>query len=241
MTTVAQVIAVTPSIKTTAERALTDAHRIKHELYLGFDKTYRPDNELDEVLNPEALVIRANAKDVIEGVSASLTRLFDVTATLETANTVAKANVKVDGKVLLSDVPVTYLLFLEKKLNDLKTFVSGLPVNPSDAIWHWDENAVRWFSDTLKTRRTKNVRRNHERAPATDKHPAQVDVYTEDIPVGTWETTKYSGALSVKDKTEYLRRITTLQEAVKFAREEANSMTISNVTAGDAVFGYIFG
>jgi hypothetical protein len=38
-----------------------------------------------------------------------------------------------------------------------------------------------------------------------------------------------------------LERVEKLQQAVKFAREEANNVEAEELKAGDAVFGYIFG
>ena len=40
----------------------------------------------------------------------------------------------------------------------------------------------------------KTVPRNHNKDEATKKHPAQVEMDTEDVRVGTWKTT-FSGAL----------------------------------------------
>lgn len=72
----------------------------------------------------------------------------------------------------------------------------------------------------MRTVRTKKVPRNHVKAEATDKHPAQVDVYYEDVPVGYWTTVKFSGALPARRVNELLDRVEKLQQAVKFAREE---------------------
>lgn len=49
--------------------------------------------------------------------------LFDVTATKDWANCEARADVTVDGWVLVSAVPVSCLLFLEKRLTDIYAFV----------------------------------------------------------------------------------------------------------------------
>lgn len=46
------------------------------------------------------------------------------------------------------------------------------------------------------------VPRNHVKAEATDKHPAQVEVYHEDVPVGYWTTVKFSGALPARRVNE---------------------------------------
>ena len=42
----------------------------------------------------------------------------------------AKADLVVDGVTLAKDLPVTYLLFLEKQLTELKAFVSKFHLGP---------------------------------------------------------------------------------------------------------------
>ena len=83
--------------------------------------------------------------------------------------------------------------------------------------------------------------RNHVKAEATEKHPAQVEVYYEDIAVVYWTTVKFSGALPAKRINEILDRVVALQNAVKFAREEANNTDAVDQQVGAAVFGYLFG
>jgi hypothetical protein len=93
----------------------------------------------------------------------------------------------------------------------------------------------------VQTARTKKIPRNHVKAEATEKHPAQVEVYHEDVVVGYWKTVKFSGALPAKRMNELLDRLERLQKAVKFAREEANNQTAEEQKIGRTVLGYIFG
>ena len=147
----------------------------------------------------------------------------------------------VDGKVLLSQVPATYLLFLEKQLVDMHTFIKKLPVlDPSEA-WAHDASADCWATEPVQTTKTKKVPRNHVKSEATEKHPAQVEVYHEDVVVGNWRTIKFSSALPAKRVNELLARVEKLQEAVKFAREEANSLEVTEQKVGAKIFDYLFG
>jgi hypothetical protein len=166
--------------------------------------------------------------------------LFDVTATKDWANCVAKADVAVDGTTILRDVPVSYLLFLEKQLSDLTTFVKKLPILDAAETWTHDPSSDTWKTEPVRTLRTKKVPRNHVKAEATDKHPAQVDVYYEDIAIGTWTTTKFSGAVPAQRVNELLERVEKLTQAVKFAREEANTFEVTDQRVGEAVFAYLF-
>ena len=53
------------------------------------------------------------------------------------------------------------------------------------------------------------------------------------MPVGYWTTVKFSGALPARRVNELLDRIERLQQAVKFAREEANAAEVADQRAGD--------
>jgi hypothetical protein len=88
--------------------------------------------------------------------------------------------------------------------------------------------------------RTRKVPRNLVKAVATDKHPAQVEVYYEDVTVGTWSTTKYSGAMDPVTRTAVLARIEKVLHAVKVAREDANTTPVADMKIGETVFGYLF-
>ena len=90
---------------------------------------------------------------------------------------------------------------------------------------------------TLKTFKTP---RNHVKAEATEHHPAQVDVYYEDITIGYWRTVKFSGALPARRINELLQRVEILQQAVMFAREEANNSEVEDKRVGERIFQFIF-
>jgi hypothetical protein len=74
--------------------------------------------------------VQVKVGEVIRQTAAALTRLFDVTATKDWTNRTAVADVTVDGETMLSGVPVTYLLFLEKQLAELHGFVKR-PARPT--------------------------------------------------------------------------------------------------------------
>jgi phage gp46-like protein len=91
-----------------------------------------------------------------------------------------------------------------------------------------------------ETVRTKKIPKAFIKAPATDKHPAQVDVYTEDVIVGTWTRTMFSGSLPAGRKLDLLRRVDAVAEAVKMAREYANQADAVDRKIGAALFDHIF-
>lgn len=243
MTKLNQIIAVEKGVKSKSFQELTEAHHAvqKAALLSGLSRTYQAKDEEGEQLPPESTRVQIKAEEVLRQTAATLTRLFDVTATKDWANCVAKADVTVDGRTLVKDVPVSYLLFLEKQLTDLHTFVKKLPVLDAAESWVQDPSSDAWKTEPVKTIKTKKVPRNHVKAEATEKHPAQVEVYYEDIPIGYWTTVKFSGALPARRVNELLERVEALQDAVKFAREEANGTAVTDQHVGEAVFGYLFG
>jgi hypothetical protein len=237
-----QIIAVEKGVKSKSFQDLTEAHHNvqKPSLLSGISRVYQPKDEEGEQLPPESTKVQVKTEEILRDMSATLTRLFDVTATKDWANCEAKADIKLDGATVLSGVPVTYLLFLEKQLTDLHTFVKKLPVLDAAEEWAFDGTADCYRTDPVRTVRTKKVPRNHVKAEATEHHPAQVEVYYEDIPVGYWSTTKFSGALPAQRVRELLDRVEKFQAAVKFAREEANNMEVIDQHTGDAIFAYLF-
>ncbi len=238
-----QIIAIEKGVKSQTLRELTDAHHQlqKPSLLSGIARTYRPIDDEGEQYPPESTRVQVKAEEIIERTVQILTKLFDVTATKDWANGTALADVTVEGNKILEQVPVTYLLFIEKQLTDLHTFISKLPILDASETWVFDSSADAWATEPIQTTKTKKIPRNHVKAEATEQHPAQVEVYYEDVIVGYWRTVKFSGALPATRVSELLERVRKLQEAVKFAREEANSIEVEDQTVGDKIFGYLFG
>ena len=238
-----QILAVEKGVKSKAERDLNEAyHSIQRSnLLSGLSRTYTPKDDEGDKLPSERTNVQVTVADALKAVRQASTDLFDVTLTKESTNQQAKADVVVDGTTILKDAPVTYLLFLEKQLIGLHTFVSKLPT--LDPAENWGINVALgvWESDVTETTRTKKVPKNWVKAEATDKHPAQVEIFHEDQIVGTWATKKFSGAIPSTEQAEILGRVEKLQQAVKFAREEANGTDVVDRKAGDFVFSYLFG
>jgi hypothetical protein len=146
-----------------------------------------------------------------------------------------------DGHVLLKDVPATYLLFLEKQLSDLHTFIGKMSELDPGADWNADPGTGLYKTDSISTQRTKKVQRPITLYEATKEHPAQTQLITEDVIAGQWLTIKYSGAIAPPRKKQLLARIEKLSNAVKFAREQANAAEAQDKKLGKDVFDFLFG
>lgn len=240
-----QVIAVRTGVKNDVAAALTAVyHKLQRApLLSGLSRTYTPNDDDGFVYPPESTDVQVKTEWLLDDIAAQLTRLFDVTAQLDWTNQHARADVVLlngpQPVVLLTDVPVTYLMFLEKQLVDLETVIRRLPTLDPAETWTFDDNQDVYRSAPVRTVKTAKVRRNHVLAAATDKHPAQVESYTEDVPIGTWSTVKFSGALPAVRVNQMLARVRNLVEAVKTAREQANLQDIVDVHVGKTILSYV--
>lgn len=247
-TLLCQIIAVEPRVKNGAYSLVTKLHHDTQRVqqggpFFGLTRTYTPLVAVEdggEALPGESTRVQLTIGGILTQIAEASTKLFDLVATKDWANCEAKADITVDGTVLLTDVPVTYLLFLEKQLKDMRTIISKLPTLDLAETWHYDHARGCWATEPVKTARTKKIPQNHVLAAATDKHAAQVHMYTVDEIVGYWETTKFSGALSADRVAVLLKRVEALQEAVAFAREQANTLTVVDRKVGAKVFEYLF-
>lgn len=242
MTQLHQIVAIEKTAKAEANAAIDRTYKVvqKPDLFAGIARTYEPIAEDGQQLPAESTKVQYRAEDLLaDTLRTAWTRLLDLVATKDNANTEARANVMVDGKIVLADAPVTYLIWLEKQLVEMRTVVSKLPTLDNAFDWRTDLDGT-WVTGPTKTVKTAKVPKNHVLYPATAEHPAQVQMYTEDVAVGTWTTFKFSGAMPASRQRELLERIGRLLEAVKFAREEANSLfDVTDMRVGSAIFDFL--
>ena len=238
-----QVIAIADGVKKNAVRVLTDVHQKfqKKELLSGIAKTYTPKDEEGDKLPSEVKRVQVSVKDAVTEATKALTDMYDVIAMKEKANTHCSADVVVDEQPLLKNVPVGFLLFLEKQVTDLVTFIRGLPLLDPAEEWKWSAENKCFITPPIEQVRTQKVPRNHFKFHGDEHHPPQVEVYNEDVPIGTWKTVKFSGAIPAEAQEQILERAHKLLHAVKFAREQANLTEVERNRVGDTIFSYLWG
>jgi len=237
-----QTTAIIKGVKARVYSEVTNLHKEsqKPDLFNGFSKTYQKKDEEGEEYPPENKRVVLAFSEVLKKLAKLQTEVFDLTAQQEWANTRARADVVLDGQVLLPDVPVTYLLFLEKQITDIRTFVDKMPTLDENKDWTADPNSRLFRTEKVSTHKTKKVQRPIVKYHATEQHPAQTEMITEDVITGWWHTVYQSGALPLPKKEELLDRIDKFLRAVKVAREAANDQEVEEHKVGDAVFRYLF-
>jgi hypothetical protein len=237
-----QIIAVEKTTKSRVHELISRLYHncAKTELFNGFSRTYRKLNDEGEDLPPDKKIVQCNVNDFIKEFSNAMSELFDMTATKDIANCNAVADIVVDGQVMLEKAPATFILFLEKQINDIRSFVERIPVLDSAEDWTIDSNSNIYKTDKISTHKTKKVQTPIVLYEATDRHPAQTQIITEDMVVGYWDTVKHSGAMPASTKKVLLARVDKLAKAVKFAREEANCADAVMADVGSKILDFIF-
>lgn len=238
-----QILAVEQGLKVRSHKAFTDIHHLLQKrasgIFDGLVRNYRPTNDDGDRLPSESKIVQKTVTGLLDEVAAALVPLIDVVLIKDNANTFARADISVGGIVIASDVPVTTLLSLQKLLGELRTLVLGLPaLDPADV---WTPGDLIGVSETapFETFRTQKTTKAVVDYAATVEHPAQIRVVNEDVIAGYWSMTKLSGALPQHRINELLSRVDQLLDAVKVAREEANSVDVVDLRIGGDLFAFI--
>lgn len=236
-----QVLAIEKGIKDRVHKTGAELYHAaqKPTLFNGFTKEYRPINEQSEVYPPQRQRVQVIAEDALAQDIAAQKELINITATKDYANQAARADIVIDGQVVVKDAPATFILWLEKRVEDIRTFVTHLPVLDEAEDWAIDVNSGLFKSGSIATHRTQKVQEAIVLYPATDKHPAQTQLITKDVLVGFWDEVKLSGALPVPRKKVILDRVEKLYRAVKVAREAANMADAPKQNVGDALLDFL--
>ncbi len=180
-------------------------------------------DKVEEQLGLQTTVFRELA-----WVGEKIVAAVDAAHQIEVANAEARADVDIDGRVLLGSVPVTSLLQLQKRLQEIMDLVKSVPTLDPSMGFTADKDRG---EDIYKARETEKPRTAKVfeyvvMVQPTDKHPAQVKELMVDKSVGMIHTQEWSGLITVSQKGDMLDRIEGLMRAVKKARSRANDRDV---------------
>lgn len=223
-----QVLAVEKTVKAKREDQFTRVYRDlqKPELVQGLARTYLPKDDNGEKLPPESKKVQLRVEDALKDLGEAMAEVFNITAVKDATNCQAKADVVVDGEVIVANVPAIHLLWIEKKLASVADAIAKAPTLSSDVVWTRDEGQGVYRSEAVETVKTKKIEDHKVIIQPTKEHPGQFVKVTEDVVVGTWKTLHLSGAITEDRKKQLLGRVEKFQQAVKVAREEANQAPV---------------
>jgi len=246
-----EILAVDKELEDTARKIVTEAmvtFSKKSDLFLGHLKRlemFSEDRKSEESAAAEQKTLTTTVGEKLDYVAESLIRHLDVVVQKEQTNQEASDDVVLrDGRVILRNLPATFLLSLENKLAWLRKMYETIPTLQPGIAWEQDPQER---SGVFKAR-TEDVRIKGEKTvqskilvPSTDRHPAQIEKWFEDKPIGQFVTTRWSGMVSPASKSAYLDRIDELIQAVKKARMRANAQEVEKREVGGVIMTYING
>jgi hypothetical protein len=193
--------------------------------------------------NTESKAMVTTVFDKLKYIVDPVSKFYDAYYVKGATNQIAQSDVTLNGKVLFSNVPVSVLLGMETKLKELRKMYESIPTLAPGVFWEKDPTKnpgiYRNREDETRLVTKKNIR-PIVMAPATDKHPAQIEKVSEDMPVATKKVSNWSGMLSPSDKSKLLQRIDDLIRAVKAARQKGNSTDAVDASGfGKGIFDFI--
>ncbi|MGZ8924497.1 MAG: DUF7873 family protein [Nitrososphaeraceae archaeon] len=202
-----------------------------------------PEKQAKEAAEGEIKTLSTNVPHELDYLAGVTADYLDIIIQKDEANTRAKSDIVIGGTVIAKDVPATTLLALENKFKQLRVVYEQIPTLQPGTVWKLDptqgENV---YIDDNKQIRSKTKKDFDFRVlcEATDKHPAQIEKWDVTKEIGFTTLTRWSGMISVAQKSELLKRFDTLADAIKQARQRANKVEVkTDATIGKALFDYL--
>lgn len=230
------------SAKTTAELANTFEKKQHH--FTAKVKTFTPNGEDVPSKTEEQLDLQTTVRKELLWLKDYIVKAIDASHAVNTGNRTAQADIVLeDGKTLVPAVPSSTLLELEGELEQLRAFIDKIPtLDPAKGFKPAEDREPGvYVAREIEKTRTKKDQRVVTLAPATDKHPAQVQLLPEDVPIGVVREQEWSSMLTIVAKGEMLDRVEKLSRAVKKARSRANEQPVESVALAETLIGYVFG
>jgi len=248
MSALHEVLAVDRDLENTAKKIVDEAittfsKRADHfmasikQLHMFDDARKQEEAGQEEV---KALTTTVEAK--LDYVAEHLVKHIDCTTEKEMTNTVASSTVHIDGKEFTCTLPATLLLAMETRLAQWRKMYEAIPTLQPGIEWEIDESQGKgvYKAKEPETKwKTEKTIKAVVLYDATDKHPAQIEKVSQDVPVGNYITTRWSGMISPAAKSELLKRIDKLTQEFKKARMRANEESTIKVELGKKIMDYI--
>ena len=240
-----ELLAVEADRKKASDRLVSESIKTfkKENLFSGSVKRTEMFDEDEVKISDEILKLETTVDENLDYSLNALVKYWDTVASKDSTNMDAKSDVVVNGKLLLSGVPATTLLGMEKKINELRNLYNAIPTLSPGINWVIDESqekkgVFRNLNDleTLKTMKEIEFRTVAE---PTKEHPAQVVQVPTTKNIGRFVTTKWSGMVTPYEKARRITNIETILSAVKKARQRANSVKTVDIKIGQVIVDFI--
>lgn len=248
MTKLHELLAVETNYQNQAGKTRTELEKtFKDKRHLFEEKlvTFKSKEEGAIAVTESQSNIQSTIKSEIDWISRILTKAYDASHQIDIANIAAKADlVTEDGETLLTGIPATSLLRIEHRLDELRELVVSIPtLDPAKGFAIDTARGSHIYrAREVNTSRTKKEFKFTVMVPPTKEHPAQVEKFHVDEPIGTIQQQEWSALITPATKAEVLDRVDVLLRAVKKARARANEqeVDVKDEKIGEKLLGYVF-
>ena len=240
-----ELLAVEQDRKKEAERLVAESIKTfkKDNLFSGSVKRTEMFDDEEVKIADEFLKLETTVDENLKYSLKSLANYWDVVIQKDATNMQAVADIVIDGKNIAEQVPATFLLGMEKKLNELRNIFNAIPTLPPGIDWKIDETQEKdgVFKNSNDIETLKSVKEIDFRtvAPSTKEHPAQVVQINIVKNIGRFSTTKWSGMITPYEKARRITNLERILSAVKKARQRANGIKTVDMKIGQAIIDFI--
>lgn len=245
-----ELLAVEADLDATAKKVMEEAKNTfvkKVDHFLGAHKglhMFDEQRSQEEAGAQEHKALVTTVGKKLAYIRQPIVRLWDAVLQKDATNQDARADLVVDGEVIASDLPATWLLGMEQRLRGLRAVYEAVPTHAPGIEWVPDSDRGEGIFKAAHPEtkdKTEKVVRADVVVPPTDHHPAQVREHAENVKVGVFTIERWCGTISPAKKSEYLERIDRLIRAVKKARVRANNAEVRKLTVAKKLFDYVHG
>lgn len=243
-----EILAVESDLEETSRKILEEAFATfvkKANHFEGYHKTLKMfdeerSGEEDGASEHKAMVDTVPSK--LAYVRKSVEKYYDLLLQKERTNQDAKADLVVDDKVIAKDLPATFLLGMESRLKKLRPVIEAIPTLDPGIEWIPDvDQGVDIFKAKYPDFKQKQDKVSEfvVVTEATPQHKAQYEKLTKNVVSGTYSTQYWSGKITPGQKSQYLGRLDKLIQAVKKARQRANTAEVVKSKVGKEILDYL--
>ena len=243
-----ELLAVEPNLAGVFGKVLKEASVTfskKTELFMGYSKRLRMFDEarrVEEAAASEDRTVTTSVDEKLAYIWEHVVPYLDLLAQKEFTNRNATGNLEVDGEIILENVPATLLLTIEQKLTKLREVYETIPTLTPGVNWIPADEIGRGVMKAEvpeTTQKTENTITHKVLYDATDKHPAQIEKWTDKKQVGEYTTHKFSGMVTPRQKSDLLSKIDALIMAAKKGRMQANSAEVVSTSIGEKLYNFL--
>jgi len=178
----------------------------------------------------------------LEYTAGPIVSYFDALLQKEATNQDAVADLVVNGVLIGTALPATFLLGLESRLKYVRKVYESIPTLAVGTKWELapekgkDIYAMTYPEEKLKSELTF---KSQVLVEPTEHHPAQIEKWQEQMPVGKFVKNVWCGMITSSQKSALLQNIDDLLKGVKMARQQANSVEVKKLSIGAGIVSFI--